>query len=76
MNRTSREIYDELLVTRCRQRDAAAWDELVKRWNDRLFYYLGRLIDDEQEATNTLQDVWLRGIRRIDSLKDGSRLAP
>jgi RNA polymerase sigma-70 factor (ECF subfamily) len=76
MNRTSREIYDELLVTRCRQRDVAAWDELVQRWSDRLFYYLRRLIDDEQEATNTLQEVWLSAIRGINSLKDGSRLAP
>jgi RNA polymerase sigma-70 factor (ECF subfamily) len=76
MKRTSREIHDELLAIRCRQRDVAAWDELVTRWNDRLFYYLRRLIEDEQEATNVLQDVWLRAIRGIHSLRDGSRLAP
>lgn len=76
MNRTSREIFDELLVIRCQQRDVAAWDELVQRWSDRLFYYLRRLIDDEQDATNALQDVWLHAIRGIPSLKDGSRLAP
>lgn len=76
MSRTSREIYDELLVTRCQRRDVAAWDELVQRWSDRLFYYLRRLIDDEQDAANALQDVWLRAIRGIQSLRDGSRLAP
>lgn len=76
MNRSSREIYDELLVTRCRRLDVAAWDELVDRWNGRLLYYLRRLLNNEQDAANTLQDVWLRVIRGIDSLRDGSRLAP
>jgi RNA polymerase sigma-70 factor (ECF subfamily) len=76
MNRTSREIYDELLVTRCQRRDLAAWDELVERWNDRLYYYLRRLIDHEQDATNTLQEVWLHAFRGIRSLRDGARLAP
>jgi RNA polymerase sigma-70 factor (ECF subfamily) len=76
MNRASSEIFDELLVTRCQQRDLAAWDELVRRWNDRLLYYVRRLIDDEQDATNALQDVWLHAIRGIRSLREGSRLAP
>lgn len=76
MKRTSREIRCELLVTRCRQRDLEAWDELVLLWNDRLFYYLRRLIDHEQDATNALQDVWLHAIRDIRSLRDGSRFAP
>jgi len=76
VNRSSREIYDELLVTRCRRRDLAAWDELVNRWNGRLLYYLRRLIDHEQDATNALQEVWLHAFRGLRSLQDGSRLAP
>jgi RNA polymerase sigma-70 factor (ECF subfamily) len=76
MSRTSREIYDELLVTRCRQRDLAAWDELVHRWNDRLLYYMRRLIDHEDDATNALQEVWLHVFRGIHSLDNRSRLAP
>ena len=68
MNRSSREIYDELLVTRCRRRDLAAWDELVNRWNGRLLYYLRRLIDHEQDATNALQEVWLHAFRGLRSL--------
>jgi RNA polymerase sigma-70 factor (ECF subfamily) len=74
--RTSREIYDELLVTRCRRRDVAAWDELVERWNDRLLYYLRRMISDEHEAANAVQEVWLNAFRNVSSLRDGARLAP
>jgi RNA polymerase sigma-70 factor (ECF subfamily) len=76
VNRTSREICDELLVIRCKRRDMAAWDELVRRWNDRLLYYLRRLIDDEHDATNALQEVWLHAFRGVHGLKNDSRLAP
>ena len=76
INRSSREIYDELLLIRCRKRDVAAWDELVDRWNDRLMYYLRRLIDHEHDAINALQEVWLNAFRNIGSLRDNSRLAP
>jgi RNA polymerase sigma-70 factor (ECF subfamily) len=76
VNRSSREIYDELLVMRCRKRDLAAWDELVRRWNDRLLYYLRRLIDHEQDALNALQEVWLQAFRAIVTLRHGDRFAP
>jgi RNA polymerase sigma-70 factor (ECF subfamily) len=76
VNRSSRDVYDELLVMRCRRRDSAAWDELIRRWNDRLLYYLRRLIDHEHDATNALQDVWLHVLRGLGTLQDGTRLAP
>ncbi len=76
VNRSSREIQDELLVMRCRRRDVGAWDELVRCWSDRLLYYLRRLIDHEEDATNVLQEVWLRAVRGIGTLRQGDRLAP
>jgi RNA polymerase sigma-70 factor (ECF subfamily) len=76
VNRPSHEIYDELLVMRCRRREVAAWDELVRRWNDRLLYYLRRLIDHEQDSLNALQEVWLSAFRGIGTLRQGDRFAP
>ena len=76
MPRTTDEIRDALLVSRCQRRDQAAWEELVERWNGRLLYYLRRILDDEQEAWNTLQEVWLKALRNIRSLRDKRRLAP
>jgi len=76
VKRSSQEIFDELLVMRCRNRDLAAWDELVRRWSARLLYYLRRLIDHEEDATNTLQDVWLKAFRGIGTLRQHDRLAP
>jgi RNA polymerase sigma-70 factor (ECF subfamily) len=74
--RSSQEIYEELLITRCRRRDLAAWDELVRNWNDRLLYYLRRLIEHEHDARNALQDAWLQAFRGIHTLRDDGRLAP
>ncbi len=65
-----------MLVLRCRRRDLAAWDELVAVWNDRLHYFLRRLIDHEQDAANVLQEVWLAAFRNIGALKQDARLAP
>jgi hypothetical protein len=62
IDRSSREIYDELLLIRCRRRDVVAWDELVDRWYDWLVYYLRRLIDNEHDATNALQEVGLNAL--------------
>jgi RNA polymerase sigma-70 factor (ECF subfamily) len=74
--RSADEIYDELLVTRCRRRDAAAWDELVDRYHARLLFYVRRFVDDEERAGSVLQDVWLNVLRGIPALREGSRLAP
>lgn len=76
MPRSRDEIYDELLVTRIRRGDAAAWEELWQRWNGRLGYYLRRLIDHEQDAHNALQEVWLQVLRGIGGLRDSARLPP
>ena len=76
IERTSQQIRDELLVMRCRRRDLAAWDELVSCWNDRLLYFVRRLIDHEQDAANVLQEAWLSAFRGIGGLKQDARLAP
>ncbi len=59
------EIYCELLVLRCRRGDGAAYRELAKMWERRLFYYLRRLTNDEQQAWDVLQQTWLRVLRGI-----------
>ncbi|MHC4619728.1 MAG: hypothetical protein ACYTEQ_18435, partial [Planctomycetota bacterium] len=47
-------IYYELLVLRCRRGQKDAFEELVRDWQMRLFYYIRRLVDDEQTAWQLL----------------------
>jgi len=67
------EIYSELLVLRCRRGDVQAFRELVGTFERRLFYYLRRLTDDEQEAWDLIQQTWLKVFHGIHSLRDPRR---
>lgn len=61
-------IYYELLVLRCSRGQKNALEELVRSWELPLFYYIRRIIEDEQEAWAVLQETWvkvLQGIRRL-----------
>ncbi|MHC4105965.1 MAG: RNA polymerase sigma factor [Planctomycetota bacterium] len=67
-------IYYELLVLRCRQGQADAFQELVRSWEKRLFYYIRRLIDDEQDAWQVLQETWVKVLSGIKKLRQPRKL--
>ena len=68
-------IYQELLVLRCRRGDKQAFQELVQQWEKRLFYYVRRLVGTEEDAWDTLQQVWIEVLKGIRSLKNPDNLA-
>lgn len=63
-------IYDQLLAVRCRRGDRQAWQEVVRRWEMPLFYYLRRLLHHEADAWDTLQQTWIAAYRGIGSLSN------
>ena len=67
-------IYYELLVLRCRRGQTDALEELVRSWEKQLFYYIHRLVDDEQDAWQILQETWLKALRDIKRLKEPRKL--
>lgn len=61
-------LNDELLVLRCQEGDAEAFDALVGRWQPRLWQHAWRLTGDESAAWDAIQETWIgisRGIRRL-----------
>jgi hypothetical protein len=58
----------ELLVLRCKRGDRAAFDEMVRQWEGRLFYYVRRLVAAEEDAWDVLQQTWINVFRDIKSL--------
>jgi RNA polymerase sigma-70 factor (ECF subfamily) len=76
VRRTAAAIYQELLVLRCRRGDRAALEELVHCWEKRLLYFIRRLVDDEQDAWDILQQTWLRVLSGITALREPSSLGP
>jgi RNA polymerase sigma factor (sigma-70 family) len=67
---------DEWLVVRCQLGERPAFDELIQRWHEPLWKYVRRLTGDDEAARDTTQDVWLRVLRGIGRLRDGSKLRP
>jgi RNA polymerase sigma-70 factor (ECF subfamily) len=67
--------YNEWLVVRCQQGQNEAFEELIRHWENRLFYYIRRLTPGEEDAWDVLQKVWLAVIGGIKNLQDG-RLLP
>jgi RNA polymerase sigma-70 factor, ECF subfamily len=70
VRRTTEAIYEELLALRCRRGEKAALEELVRTWEKRLFYFIRRLVDDEQDAWDVLQQTWLRVLSGIGALRE------
>ncbi len=71
MNRRERAT-DELLVLRCQEGDAAAFDALVGRWQERLWRHAWRLTGRPDAAWDAIQEAWITVSRDIRGLKDAA----
>lgn len=67
-------IYYELLVLRCSRGQKEAFEELVSSWEKKLFYYIHRLLEDEQEAWVVLQEVWVKVLQNIKRIREPRKL--
>jgi RNA polymerase sigma-70 factor (ECF subfamily) len=60
------EIEDRLAV-RCRSGDSVAFDELVERYQLRLFRFAYRLLRDRAEAEDAVQETFVRAYRALNA---------
>jgi RNA polymerase sigma factor (sigma-70 family) len=71
MNTT--EENDEILIGRYARGDAAAFDQLYRRHELRVWRYLERNVGDQDTSDDLLQDVWLALARNAVSLESVTR---
>ncbi|MHB1000782.1 MAG: RNA polymerase sigma factor [Armatimonadota bacterium] len=76
MNIEKEQIYSELLVIRYQKGDSSAFNEFISYWEDRLFYYIRRLVDNEEDAWDALQETWLALVYGISKLKKSDKVIP
>ncbi|MBN1124258.1 MAG: RNA polymerase sigma factor [Sedimentisphaerales bacterium] len=72
MRKTRDQIYDEVLVLRCQQGDREALDELVGRWQKRLWLYAYRVTGSESAAWDIVQEAWFSIVKGLSRLKDSA----
>jgi len=66
----------ELLAVRCQMGERQAIDALVARWHLPLWKYARRLTGADDAAADAVQDIWLRVLRSLPSLREPERLRP
>ena len=71
MNTT--EDNDEILIGRYARGEAAAFDQLYRRHELRVWRYLERSVNDQASSDELLQDVWLALARNAASLESVTR---
>ncbi|MGH7136172.1 MAG: RNA polymerase sigma factor, partial [Pirellulales bacterium] len=72
MDEAARRARDEWLALRCQLGEPSAFEELVAEFERPLLYYSAKLLRDENQAFDVVQEVWLRTFRQIRRLKQPS----
>ena len=63
---------DQRLITECLQGRTAAFGELVRRYQDRLYNTVYRLVGGAEDAQDVVQDAFLNAYQSLDSFKGDS----
>jgi RNA polymerase sigma-70 factor (ECF subfamily) len=66
---------DEELVARARTKDFAAFEELLDRYEDKVFRLAYRFVRNETEAKEILQDTFLSIWRKLDTFKGDAQFS-
>jgi RNA polymerase sigma-70 factor (ECF subfamily) len=64
---------DRRLIAECLQGRTAAFEELVRGYQDRLYNTVYRLVDNADDAQDVVQDAFLNAYQSLDSFKGDSR---
>ncbi len=64
---------DHRLIAECLQGRTAAFGELVRRYQDRLFNTVHRLVDNAEDAQDVVQDAFLNAYQSLGSFKGDSQ---
>lgn len=63
---------DHRLIAECLNGDTTSFGELVRRYQDRLFNTVYRLVDNADDAQDVVQDTFINAYQSLDSFKGDS----
>jgi RNA polymerase sigma-70 factor (ECF subfamily) len=62
-------IQEALLVMRAQARDEKAFQQLVAQYERRLLYYIHRILGNDADRADVLQEIWIRVFLKITTLR-------
>lgn len=65
-------VEDRELVARAQQEDAEAYDELVRRYQPRIYALLYNMTSNREDAEDLLQEVFIKGFQALPNFKGQS----
>jgi len=66
---------EEKLIERLRRRDEAAFNELVRLYEAKIFHLVFRMLGDREEARDVAQEVFITVFKSIDGFRGDSKLS-
>ncbi len=66
---------DEELVRRAKHGDRFAFDELVRRYQDKIYRLARRMTETEEDAEDVLQEAFVKAYRALPRFKERSRFS-
>ena len=72
--REAREESDAGLVAECRKGDPSAFDELVRRYKDRIYHVVYRFLGNHEDAQDVCQEVFVRAYRGIEGYRGRAKV--
>ncbi|MGC8784992.1 MAG: RNA polymerase sigma factor [Armatimonadota bacterium] len=65
---------DAALVARCKGNDLTAFDEIVERYQHKIYGYVKRLVGNETDAEDITQEVFLKALSSLHRFREESSL--
>jgi len=72
-NDYGKHLYQELLAIRAKRGDKEAFEEIVRTFERPVFYYVRRLLENDEDAWDVLQQIWVKAFRGLGSLRETKR---
>ena len=66
----------DILLSRCRQGDALAWEALVRRYQARIYGFALHYLRDPEEARDAAQEIFIKMYQNLAGVRDGCAFLP
>ncbi|WP_442509025.1 RNA polymerase sigma factor [Novipirellula sp. SH528] len=69
------ELSDEAIVDRVKSGDLAAFELIMRRYNQRIFRVVRGIVDDDDEADDVVQEAYVRAYEHLDQFSGRSKFS-